>query len=136
MPALMGLHRQMNRLFDDFLQDFDSPLMRTFSAEWPAIEVHDEEKQIKVVAELPGLEEKDVDLTFRDGVLTIKGEKTGKNDGAVYSERWHGQFMRAIEVGPDVDPDKIKASFDKGVLTVALQRRPTSETRTKKIPIN
>jgi len=135
IPSIFGLHQQMNRLFDDFFQDFGSPLTRSFAADWPAVEVQDDDKQVKVVAELPGLEEKDIDLSLREGVLTIKGEKTAKNDGAIYSERWHGRFTRAIEVGPDVDPDKVEASFERGVLTVTLDKRPSAKTETKRITI-
>jgi HSP20 family protein len=135
-PEVFGLHRQVNRLFDDFFRDFDGPLPRTFATSWPALEVQDGEKEIKIVAELPGLEEKDIDLSLRDGILTIKGEKTRKMDGAVYSERWHGQFSRAIELSPDIDPDKIKASFDKGVLTITVEKQPNPKAETKKITIN
>jgi HSP20 family protein len=136
VPSIFGLHRQMNRLFDDFFQDFDSPLSRGLATNWPALEVQDGEKDIKIVAELPGLEEKDIDLSLRDGVLTIKGEKTRKTDGAVYSERWHGQFTRSVELGPDIDPDKVKASFDKGVLTVTVEKLPNPRAEIKKITIN
>jgi HSP20 family protein len=135
-PSLFSLHRQMNRLFDDFFQDFEGPLARGFATGWPAIEVQDGEKDIKIVAELPGLEERDIDLSLRDGVLTIKGEKTRKTDGAVYSEHWHGQFIRSVELGPDIDPDKVKASFDKGVLTVTVEKQPNPKAETKKIAIN
>jgi HSP20 family protein len=134
IPSIFGLHRQMNRLFNDFLRDFETPLAPMNS--WPALEVQDDEKLMKVVAELPGMEEKDIDLSLRDGVLTIKGEKSKKTDGAVYSERWHGQFTRQIDVGPDVDPEKVKASFDKGMLTVTLEKRPSARTETRKIAIN
>jgi HSP20 family protein len=133
---IFGLHRQVNRLFDDFFRDFDSPFLRGFASDWPALEVIDGEKETKVVAELPGLEEKDIDLSLRDGILTIKGEKTRKSDGSVYSERWHGQFTRAIDLGPEVDPDKVKASFDKGVLTITVEKNPNPKTETKKITIN
>jgi HSP20 family protein len=133
---IFGLHRQVNRLFDDFFRDFESPMLRGLGSDWPAIEVLDEEKQAKVVAELPGLTEKDIDLSLREGVLTIKGEKTRKSESPTYSERWHGQFTRAIDLGPDIDPDKVRASFDNGVLTVAIEKRPNSSTQSKKITIN
>jgi len=133
---VFGLHRQVNRLFDDFFRDFDSPLLRGFSPDWPALEVSDDDKEVRVVAELPGLDEKDIELSLREGVLTIKGEKSRKTDGAVYSERWHGQFMRSIELGPDIDPEKVKASFDKGVLTVTIAKQPNPQPDVKKITIN
>ena len=133
---VFGLHRNVNRLFDDFFRDFDRPLMRGFASDWPAIEVADEEKAFRIVAELPGLEEKDIDLSLRVGVLTIKGEKARKDDGSIYSERWHGQFTRAIDLGPDIDPDKIKAFFEKGVLTETVEKRSNPKTETKRISIN
>jgi HSP20 family protein len=136
IPPIFGLHRQVNRLFDDFFREFDSPLLRGMATDWPALEVQDTDKETKIVAEMPGLDEKDIDLSLRDGVLTIKGEKSRKSDGAVYSERWHGQFTRAIDVGPDVDPDKVKASFGNGVLTITLEKQPNSKAETKKIAIN
>jgi HSP20 family protein len=88
-----------------------------------------------VVAELPGMEEKDVELTLRDGVLTLKGEKQAETNGSVYSERWHGSFQRSIDLGPDVDPDKVRASFKNGVLTVTLGKRPEAQAQVKRIPI-
>jgi HSP20 family protein len=136
VPSILGLHRQVDRLFDDFFRDFESPMLPGFATDWPALEVQDNDKETKIVAELPGLDEKDIDLSLREGVLTIKGEKTHKSDGAVYSERWRGQFTRTINVGQDVDPDKVRASFDKGVLTVTLEKRPNAKTETKKIAIN
>lgn len=133
---VFGLHRQVNRLFDDFFRDFDNPLLRGFGSDWPAIEITDEDRETKIVAELPGLEEKDIDLSLRDGILTIHGEKTRKSHTPIYSERFHGQFTRAIELGPDIDPEKVRASFDEGILTVTVEKRPNPKTETKKIVIN
>lgn len=133
----LALHREMNRLFDDFFRGFDLPLSSRFgwSAGWPNVEVSESEKDIKVVAELPGLTEKDVDVTLHDGVLTLKGEKKQESDGAIYSERWHGSFERSIQLGPDIDPDQVTASFKNGVLTVTLTKRPEAESRIKRIPV-
>lgn len=132
----LGLHRQVNKLFDDFFRDFDTPLSRGWSPNWPSVEVSEGEREIKVIAELPGLDEKDIDVTLRDGVLTLKGEKKQEHNGATYSERWHGQFARAVQLGPDVDPEKVKASFAKGVLTITLEKRPEAESSVKRIAIN
>jgi HSP20 family protein len=134
--SVFSLHRQMNRLFDDFFREFDSPLQRGAATDWPAVDVLDDEKEIEVVAELPGLEEKDIDLSLREGVLTIRGEKNRKSDGAIYTERWHGQFTRSIDLGSDIDPDKVKASFERGVLTVTLEKRHDPKSKSKKIAIN
>ncbi len=134
----LTLHRQMNRLFDDFLRDFDTPLPAKLdvTANWPRLDVEETDKEVKVVAELPGLDEKDIDITLRDGLLTIKGERKAETRTKVYSEIWQGQFMRQVELGADVDPDKVKANFDKGVLTVAVAKKPEAQSQVKRITIN
>ena len=133
----LALHRDVNRLFDGVLRDFDLPLARNlgWANGWPRVEVSDTDKEVKVVAELPGMDEKDIELTLRDGVLTLKGEKHAESEGSVYSERWHGSFQRSLELGPEVDPDKVTASFKKGVLTVTLGKRPEALNEVKRIPI-
>ena len=84
---------------------------------------------MKVTADLPGLEEKDVDIHLADGVLTISGEKKteSENNDRMFSERYYGRFERRIPVD-DIDADKVKASFKNGVLTVTLPRLPTACT--------
>jgi HSP20 family protein len=134
--SFLALHRQVNRLFDDFFRDFDTPLSRGWSSSWPSVEVAESEKDVKVIAELPGLDEKDIDITLRDGVLTLKGEKKQESSGASYSERWHGQFARSIQLGPEVDHDKANASFNRGVLTITLQKRADAQSQVKRIAIN
>ncbi|HEU4624313.1 MAG TPA: Hsp20/alpha crystallin family protein [Steroidobacteraceae bacterium] len=129
----LALHREMNRMFDDFFRDFDLPVR---SAAWPRIELREADDQVEVIAELPGLEQRDVELTLQDGVLTLKGQKKIEKDGTVYSERWEGAFERDIEVGEDVDPDKVKASFKNGVLTVLLPKKPEAQRQVKRISIH
>ena len=68
--------------------------------------------------------------------MTLKGEKKTETNGAVYSERWHGAFERTVQLGPDVDPDKINAEFKNGVLTVTLGKRPEAQRQVKRIAIN
>jgi len=135
MDPFLALHREVNRLFDDALRGFGAPAWA--SAGWPHTDVVETEREYRVTAELPGLEEKDVDLTFQDGVLTLKGEKKVEHDGgALHSERYYGRFQRALSVGPGVDEDRISASFRNGVLTVVLPKSPEVESRTKRIRIN
>lgn len=135
----LALHRNMTRLLDDFTRGFGVPsgMPAAFAGNWPHVEVSDSADEMKVVAELPGMEEKDVELSLHDGVLTIKGEKRGENqEGSVYSERWHGQFQRSFNVGPDVDPDKVSANFKNGVLTVTMGKRAEAQSQVKRIPIS
>ena len=93
----LALHREMNRVFDDFLSDFGTP-SRMGSA-WPHIELSETEDKLKVVAELPGLEERDVDVTLQDGVLTLKGHKKVEENGRfrVRERTVLRYYARAIE---------------------------------------
>ena len=104
---------------------------------WPNIEVSDTGKEVKVTAELPGLEEKDVELELANGVLAIKGEKrTGMEDkGRLFSERYYGRFERRIPV-EDIDEDKVSASFRNGALTVSLPKTAQAQRQVKRIAIN
>jgi HSP20 family protein len=129
----LALHREMNRMFDDFLRDFDMPGRNATT--WPHVELSETDDEIKVVAELAGLEQRDVDVTLEDGVLTLKGQKSLEKNGTIYSERWEGAFERMIPVGEDVDPEKVKASFKNGVLTVRLQKKPAAQRQVKRIEI-
>jgi HSP20 family protein len=129
-----ALHREMNRVFDDFLRDFDAP--RRAGPAWPSIEVSETGDEVKVVAEVPGLDKRDVELSLHDGVLTLRGEKKLERNGSLYSERWEGAFERIIPVGVDVDPGKVDASFRNGVLTVRLPKKPEARREVKRIAIN
>jgi HSP20 family protein len=134
----LALHREMNWMFDDFFRGFDLPMTTTngwSAGGWPHVEISETDNEVKLVAELPGTEEKDIELTLNDGMLTLKGEKKAETNGAVYSERWHGQFERTVQLGPDVDPDKIKAEFKNGVLTVTVGKRPEPQRQVKRIAI-
>ena len=112
----LALHREMNRMFDEALRSFDigsfgSPAMMG----WPSVELNETEKEVKVVAELPGLDQKDVEIELSDGMLTISGEKKSETEDKErrFSERYYGRFERRIPVD-DVDQDKVNASFKDG----------------------
>ncbi|HVT29734.1 MAG TPA: Hsp20/alpha crystallin family protein [Lacipirellulaceae bacterium] len=132
----------MTRLFDDFFREFDvapfgvnQVFDRAWS--WPNIEVGETDKEMKVIAELPGLEEKDVEVMLSDGVLAIKGEKKTEteDEDRLFSERYYGRFERRIPV-EDIEEDKVSASFRNGVLTVTLPKLPEAQRQAKRIPIN
>lgn len=135
----LALHREMNRVFDDFLRGFDWPTAVAPGwsvGRWPNLDLSETDKEFKIVAELPGIEEKDIELTLQEGLLTLRGERSAEANGAVYSERWHGRFERTVRLGPDVDPDKVNAEFKNGVLTVTIGKRPEAQRQVKRIPIN
>ena len=135
------LHREMNRLFDDFFRGFDAPaLMRGGAAAvagaWPRLEVEETENEYRVHAELPGMEAKDVEVLLQDGVLVLRGEKRAKIEdrNRAFSERFYGRFERRIPLD-GVDEDHIQASFDNGVLTITAPRTSLSRERVKRIQI-
>ncbi len=143
---LSSLQRRMNRMFDDFFGDFSdfslSPL-RTWSR-WaegfvPRMDMTDTENEITIMAELAGVDEKDVDITVQDDVLTIRGEKKTehdeKNHRCCLAERSYGTFSRSIVLPAEIEQDKIEASFKKGILTVRLPKLPVEESKAKKIEI-
>jgi HSP20 family protein len=134
MSPFLSLHREMNRVFDDVLRDFD--VRGRVGSRWPAIEICETAAEIKVFAEVPGLDKRDVEVTLHEGLLTLRGQKKLERNGAVYSERWEGVFERNIPVGEDVDPERINASFKSGVLTVVLLKKPEARRAAKRIAIN
>lgn len=136
--AFTNLHREMNRMFDDFARSFGVGMPATFgaSATWPHIEVSEDDEAMKVVADLPGLEEKDIDISLSNGVLTLKGEKKSETNGPTYSERWQGRFQRSVQLGADVDPEKVSAGFKNGVLTITLPKRPEAQSQVRRIPVS
>ncbi|AWK86008.1 hypothetical protein DEW08_06845 [Azospirillum thermophilum] len=140
MDPLLSLHREMNRLFDDVFRSFDGRLSSAGfgGMGWPRMDVVETDKEYRVTAELPGLEEKDVELTVQDGMLTLKGEKKAESDdqGRLHGERFYGRFQRSFSVGPDVDEERISASFKNGVLTVVLPKTPETASKARRIPIN
>ena len=104
----------------------------------PSVDVHEAEKEITVTAELPGMDEDDVELTLNDGVLTIKGEKKyerkGEEDARVI-ERSYGSFQRSFSLPESVDEEAIAASFDKGVLSVIMPKREEETRKPRRISI-
>jgi len=133
----LALHREMNKIFDDFSRGFGVGIPTGFGAPsgWPHIEVSETDREVTVVAELPGIEQKDVEVTLAEGTLTLKGEKKSESTGALYSERWHGQFQRSLQLGPDVDPEKVTAAFKNGILSVTLGKRAEAERQVKRISV-
>lgn len=105
----------------------------------PAMDLVETDKGYAITAELPGLEEKDVDLKVANGILTIKGEKSEQKEehkGDYHlSERRFGQFQRAFRIPEGVDADRIDASMAKGVLTVTLPKSEKAKAEEKKIEI-
>jgi HSP20 family protein len=136
---LFSLHREVNRLFDDVFSGFDAPTFGSFDriAGWPSVELGETDNDIRITAELPGLDEKDVEITVEDGVLTLRGEKRSEvNDrDRGYSERSYGRFERRIGLPKTIDRDKANATFRNGVLTVTLPKTAAANENVRRIPV-
>lgn len=137
----IALHREVNRLFDDFWRGGTLPSFGLFGgrATWPTLEVAETEKEIRVTAELAGMDEKDVELVLNENVLTLRGEKktqTKEDEGVHLTERFYGAFERSIALDSEVDRDKVQASFKNGVLTVVLPKTENARQKSKRIPIS
>lgn len=138
----LSLHREVNRLFDDVWRSFDGRFpardsVSSLSAGWPNVEVSETDKEIKITAEIPGLEEKDIEVLLNDGVLTLRGEKRSETEDKEkqFSERFYGRFERRIPLGLEVEEDKIDARFKNGVLSIVLPKSPKAQSQVKRIAI-
>ena len=139
LSPFLTLHCEMNRLFDDVFNRFDSGVPSLFRSmpSWPIIEVIPSENEIRVSAELPGMEEKDIELLVDEDVLTIRGEKRSETEdqGCRFSERYYGRFERSIALPFEVEDEKVEASFENGLLTVTLPKSAKAQEKAKRIAI-
>ena len=141
LATLADFRNEMNRLFEGF---FSRPLMMPTwfdsvePGQWmPAIDMSEDASRIHVRAELPGIAPEDVDVSVSEDRLVIAGEKKSESaktgDGWAHRESHYGSFTRAIPLPEAVDPAKVSARYDKGVLTVELTKSPTATSR--KVPV-
>src|SRR3954454_5231676 len=137
VSPFLTLHREMNRLFDDVFNNFGAPSLLGRMPAWPSVEVVQSGQDIRVSAELPGLDEKDVEVLVDDDVLTLRGEKRSETQDQErrFSERTYGRFERVIPLPFAVEEDKAEASFNNGVLTLTLPKSAKAEDRAKRIAI-
>jgi HSP20 family protein len=134
------LRQEVNALFDNFPRGSEiEPFTGRFGVFSPSVDIKESDKDIKVSAELPGMEEKDIEVSLGRDSLTIKGEKKEEKEdkGKNYyrMERSYGSFTRTIPLPAEVDMDKVKAEFKKGILTVTLPKTARAIKETKKIPV-
>jgi HSP20 family protein len=145
------LRREMDLLLNDFDRSFWAipfrrspfdiePLWRQeFTEANPAVDIVEKDKAYEITAELPGLDEKDIEVNLANGGVTIRGtkkeEKEEKNKNYQLQERRFGSFERYFTVPEGVDADKIEANFKKGILTVILPKRPETQKPEKKIEV-
>ena len=145
-----NLRQEMDRLFDDFGKGFSASPFRPFDFEpfWsrgtavtstPAVDIAESDRAYEIAAELPGMDEKNIEVKVSDGALTIKGEKQEekeeKKKDYYLHERHFGSFQRSFRLPDGVDAEKIEATFKKGVLTVTLPKTPQAQKAQKTIAV-
>jgi HSP20 family protein len=117
----------MDRFFDRFFQDFNLPSFFAEESEYlPAFDISEKEDEYVVKAELPGIDVKDLDIQFSNGLLTVKGqkkqEKEDKGENYHRIERRYGSFQRSFRIPDNIQEDKIGANYKDGILTLTLPK--------------
>ncbi|MFW6367435.1 MAG: Hsp20/alpha crystallin family protein [bacterium] len=140
----LSLREEMNRLFDDFLAGWDRPLAASVPAELerefiPSVDVNDQDGELKITAELPGMTEDDVNVEVDDDVVTISGEKKKEEEdeegGRYWRESAYGSFVRQIPLPADADVDNVDAQLKNGRLTVKVPKTGEEKSRARRIDV-
>ena len=136
------LRHNINRAFDNFFNILDYPLtpLSDFSLVEPKIEMVDGENDVKVLAELPGMNDDDIEVDVsEDGYLTIRGEKKNivenKADGRYFSERSYGMISRTVPLPADIDIDNTDAKYSNGLLKIVLPKTLAAKQKLRKIKV-
>lgn len=134
----LELRRDMDRMFEDFFRGtVPSQSYLRNAVTWPSIETSETDQEVRITAEVPGMNEKDLELLIEDGVLTLRGERRSENEDKDrgYSERFYGRFERRIALPSGISEKDVTADFRNGMLTVSLPKSGEAE-RGRRIPIN
>jgi len=134
------MQRDINRIFDSFNRSWGLGAFPELTGSFmPRLDVTEDAKSLTVTAELPGMSDKDIDISISSDTLTIRGEKKDEkednNKNYYYSERSYGSFLRSIPLSQQIDTDKVSANFKKGVLTITLPKTVSAMDATKKISV-
>ena len=128
--GLFGLHREIDRLFNEFAQGVGPDGAKNIV---PNIEISETDKAIEISAEMPGLERKDVEITIEDDTLTIRGEKkieeNQKDKNVQHSERAYGVFLRVLQLPPGIDLSSVQATMSNGVLKITIPKPAKPEPK-------
>ena len=134
-----GLAGELDRMFDEIWRGFVAPRARRGADFAPHLDVRESEDGFRVAVELPGVEQKDIEVTLEDGVLTIKGERKDERDeeeaGSRHVESLRGSFRRSLRVPEEVDQEAVKASYRNGVLELTLPKVPEAKPEVRTIPV-
>lgn len=145
---MLQLHNEIDRMFEDFFGGFDLPdfgLGKTWDSMTrtglfkPNLDISETDKEYNIAVELPGVDEKNIELELTGNALKIKGEKkqeTEKKDKNYHCmERSYGSFQRVLSLPDDADPETISAEYKNGIMTIKVPRKPELKPDVKKIEI-
>ncbi len=135
---LMTLRERMNRLFEDVFTSARGEEKDLISSSWtPAVDIYEDENQLVLTAEVPGIEEKDIEIKLEDNTLSIRGERKMEketNEENYYRiEMAYGSFYRSFSLPNYIDQDKIQAEHENGILKITMPKRPELKPRKVKI---
>ncbi|MGM0426256.1 MAG: Hsp20 family protein [Thermodesulfobacteriota bacterium] len=147
--SYLAFRQATDRLFDDFFGGMPSPMAdygRLWRAtpdisdsDWPRVDMSETDEEIVVTAELPGVDREDIDISVSDNTVTIRGDKTEEEEEKTRDyyrlERSYGSFHRVFSLPCEVESDRAKASFKRGILTIQLPKSAEARKRVKRIPI-
>jgi len=140
----VSFRREVDRMFDDFFSGFGRRAVGSPFGPWstatPSMDLTDNEKEIVVTAEMPGLDEKDFEVTVSGDLLTLKGEKKDENEhrngDAYYMERRFGSFSRSVRLPFEVKDEKVDARYEKGVLTIRVPKPADLQRQARRIDVH
>lgn len=143
--AFSVFRSRMNEMFDEMFGDSPAGDLFLTGDDWtradgPSFEVSESDDELRVKAELPGIAEKDVEVTIDNGTLLVRGEKRAERDEKKrryhVSEVSYGSFERSIPLPAGADVDAAEATFDQGVLTLVVPKKEVTEAASKRIPLS
>ena len=134
---LVTLREKMNRLFEDAVTSRSEEKDLVTSSWAPAVDIYEDENELVLTAEVPGIEEKDIEIKLEDNTLSIHGErkmeKETKEENYHRLERAYGSFYRTFTLPNYIDQEKIQAQHENGILKITMPKRPELKTRKVKI---
>lgn len=134
---MVTLREKMNRLFEDMFTGRADDKEVAATAWAPSVDIYETENELVMTAEVPGINDKDVEIKIEDNTLTLKGErkfeKQTKEENYHRIERSYGSFYRSFTLPSSIDPDKIHAEHENGILKITMPKRPELKPRTVKI---
>jgi HSP20 family protein len=139
----LTFRREVDRMFDDFFSGFGRSAVGSPFGSWaaptPSLDLTENDKEIVVTAEMPGLDDKDFEVTVSGDLLTLKGEKKAehehRNGDAYYVERRFGSFSRSVRLPFAVKDERVDARYEKGVLTIRVPKPEDMQRQARRIEV-